>query len=57
MTLFVDQAGSLKKQRASEVAGFAAVTIAAVVFIGWWAGLPSLSSWGAGLPPTRPLEL
>jgi PAS domain S-box-containing protein len=55
VTLFVGQAGSLKKQRASQVAGFAAVIIAAVVFIGWWAGLPSLSSWGAGFPPTRPL--
>jgi PAS domain S-box-containing protein len=55
VTLFVGQAGSLKKQRASQAAGFAAVTIAALVFIGWWAGLPLLSSWGAGLPPTRPL--
>ncbi len=55
MTLFVGQVGSLKRQRASQAAGFAAVTIAAVVFIGWWAGLPSLSSWGAGFPPTRPL--
>jgi hypothetical protein len=55
VTLFVGRAGSLKKQRASQVAGFAAVTIAAVVFIGWWAGLPSLSSWGAGLPAARPL--
>jgi len=55
VTLFVGQAGSLKRQRASQIAGFAAVTIAAAVFIGWWAGLPLLSSWGAGFPPTRPL--
>jgi PAS domain S-box-containing protein len=28
--------------------------IAAAVLIGGWAGLPLLSSWGAGLPPMRP---
>ncbi len=55
MTLFVGQADSLKRQRASQAAGFAAVTIAAAVFIGWWAELPLLTSWGAGWPPTRPL--
>jgi PAS domain S-box-containing protein len=55
VTLFVGQAGSLKRQRASQAAGFAAVTIAAAVFIGWWAGLPLLTSWGAGWPPMRPL--
>jgi PAS domain S-box-containing protein len=53
VTLFVGHAGSLKRQRASQAAGFAAVTIAAAVLIGWWAGLPLLLSWGAGLPPTR----
>ena len=47
MTLFVDQAG-LRRQRASQAAGFAAVTIAVAAFIGWWAGLPMLSSWGSG---------
>jgi PAS domain S-box-containing protein len=55
VTLFVDQAGSLRRQRASQVAGFAAVTIAAAALIGWWAGLPMLSSWGAGLPPMKPV--
>jgi PAS domain S-box-containing protein len=54
VTLFVGQAGGLKRQRASQAFGFAAVTIAATVLIGWWAGLPLLWSWGSGLPPTRP---
>jgi hypothetical protein len=47
VTLFVGQAGSLNRQRASQVAGFAAVTIAAVAFIGGWAELPLLSRWGS----------
>ena len=55
MTLFVDQAGSLRRQRASEAAGVAAVAIAAAAFIGWWAGLPLLASWGAGLPAMKPV--
>ena len=54
MTLFVDQAG-LRRQRASQAAGFAAVTIAVAAFIGWWAGLPMLSSWGAGFPAMKPV--
>jgi PAS domain S-box-containing protein len=54
VTLFVDQAG-LRRQRASQAAGFAAVTIAVAAFIGWWAGLPMLSSWGAGLPAMKPV--
>jgi PAS domain S-box-containing protein len=54
VTLFGGEAGSLKRRRASQVAGFAAVASAAAVLIGWWAGLPLLSSWGAGLPPMRP---
>lgn len=55
MTLFSALAGSLKKQHASQVAGIVAATIAAAVLMGWWAGLPLLSSWGSGLPPMRPL--
>ena len=55
MTLFVGQVGNLRRQRASQAAGFAAVSIAAAVLIGWWAGLPLLSSWGPGLPAMRPL--
>jgi PAS domain S-box-containing protein len=46
---------SLKRQHASQAAGLAAVTIAAAVLIGWWTGVPILSSWGAGFPPLRPL--
>jgi PAS domain S-box-containing protein len=46
VTLLVDEAGSLKRRRASQVAGFAAVMIAAAAFIGGWALLPLLSSWG-----------
>jgi len=48
VTLFAALAGSLKRQHASQAAGFAAVTIAAAVLGGWWAGLPLLSSWGSG---------
>ena len=55
MTLFLGQASSPKRQYASQAAGFAAVTIAAAVLIGWWGGLPLLSRWGSGFPPMRPL--
>jgi PAS domain-containing protein len=55
VTLFVGQAGNPKRQRASEAAGFAAVAIAAVAFIRWWAGLPVLASWGAGFPAMKPV--
>ena len=48
MTLFVGQVGDLRRQRASQAAGFAALTIAATVLIGLWAELPLLSSWGSG---------
>ena len=54
MPLFVGQVVDLRRQRASQVAGFAAVTIAAAVLIGWWVGLPLLSSWGSDLPAMRP---
>src|SRR6266852_2319445 len=53
--LRVGQAGSLRRQRASQVAGFAAVTIAAAALIGWWAGLPLLSSWGPGFVTVKPV--
>jgi PAS domain S-box-containing protein len=53
MTLFA-LAGNLNRQRASQAAGFAAVTIGAAVLIGGWAGPPVLSSWVAGFPPMRP---
>ncbi len=53
--LLVAPTGSLKSQQASQVAGFTAVTIAAMALIGWWAKLPTLSSWGAGFAPTKPV--
>ncbi len=55
MTQFVGPAVDLKRQHASVAAGFAAVTIAAVAFIGWWAGLPLLASWAAGFPAMKPV--
>jgi PAS domain S-box-containing protein len=55
VALFVGQAGSLKRQRASEVAGFAAAMIGVAAFIGWWAGQPLLSSWVSGFPRTKPV--
>src|SRR5260370_8523661 len=46
--MFAALAGGLKRQHASQAAGFAAVIVAAAVLIGWWVGLPMLSSWGSG---------
>src|SRR5712671_2142158 len=46
---------SLKRQHASQAAGFAAVTIGGAVLIGWWGGLPLLSSWGSGFAATKPV--
>jgi len=58
VTLFVGQAGSLKRQQASQVAGLAAVTIAAAALVGWWASLPLLSNWGsAAMKPMTALSL
>ena len=55
MTPFVgQQAGSLKRQWASQIAGLAAVTIAITVLIGGWIGPPLLSSWGTSFAPMRP---
>jgi hypothetical protein len=53
--LHVGQAAGLKRKQASEVAGFAAVTIATAALIGSWAGLPLLSSWSAGLAAMKPV--
>jgi len=52
---FVGQAGGLKRQLASQVAGLAAVTIAAVALVGWWAELPVLSSWVPGFANMKPV--
>jgi PAS domain S-box-containing protein len=48
-------AGRLTTQNASQVAGLAAVAIAAAALAGWWANLPLLSSWGPGLSAVTPL--
>jgi PAS domain S-box-containing protein len=55
VTSFVGLAGRLKRQRASQVAGFVAMTIAAVALIGWGASLPLLSRWGAGFATVKPV--
>ena len=54
MTLIASLAGSLKRQYASQAAGFAAVTIATAALIGWWVGLPMLSSWGSQFATEKP---
>src|SRR5215467_1877368 len=54
MTLFA-LVRRLKRQHASQAAGFAAVTIAGAALIGWWDGLPMLSSWGSGFTTTKPV--
>jgi PAS domain S-box-containing protein len=54
MTSVAGYAGSLNRQRASQIAAFVATAIAAAAFIGWWAELPLLSSWGSGLAPMKP---
>jgi len=46
---------SLERQYASQAAGFVALTIAAAVLIGWWGGLPMLSSWGSGFATVKPV--
>jgi PAS domain S-box-containing protein len=53
--VFVGRSGNLKRQRASEAAGLAVVAIAAAALIGWWAGLPLLSSWVSGFARTKPV--
>jgi hypothetical protein len=53
VTLFVGQAATLR-QRASQVAGFAAVIIGATAFVGWWASVPLLSSGGSAVSTVKP---
>jgi PAS domain S-box-containing protein len=55
VTLFAGRASNLNRQCASQVAGFAAATIGAAAFIGWWVGLPLLSSWGPGFASVKPV--
>src|SRR5215470_17295375 len=45
---------SLERQQASQAAGFVAVTIGTAALIGWWAGLPLLSSWGSVSATVKP---
>jgi PAS domain S-box-containing protein len=45
------------RQRASQLAGIAAVTIAGAAFIAWWAGPPLLSDWGQGVPVRPPVAV
>jgi PAS domain S-box-containing protein len=54
VTLFVGQASNLKRQRASQAAGFAALAIATMAYIGRWVSLPLLSSWGSGFATVKP---
>src|SRR6516165_302292 len=53
MTLFALVRG-LKRQHASQAAGFAVVTIAAAAFISWWVSVPLLSSSGSGFATAKP---
>jgi hypothetical protein len=53
MTLFA-LVCSLKRQHASQAAGFVALTIGIAAFIGWWAELRLLSSWGSGFATVKP---
>jgi PAS domain S-box-containing protein len=55
VTPLLGQAGSLRRQYASQVAGLAAVTIAAAALIGPWAGQPLLSSWGSSFGTVKPV--
>ena len=54
MTLFA-LVRRLKRRHASQAAGFVAVTIGAAVLIGWWDGLPTLSSWGSDFATVKPM--
>jgi PAS domain S-box-containing protein len=54
-TVFVGKTGNSERKHASQAAGFVAVTIATAALIGWWVGLPMLSSWGSGFATMKPV--
>jgi PAS domain S-box-containing protein len=54
VALSVGQAGNLKRQHASQVAGFAAAMIGAAALVGWWVSLPMPSSWVSGFATVKP---
>jgi hypothetical protein len=54
VTLFGTLAGNLNRYRASQAAGFAAVTIAAAALISWWVSVPLPSSWASGFATVKP---
>lgn len=43
-------AGGVNGRRAGQAAGAVAAAIAAAALVGWWAGVPMLWRWAAGLP-------
>jgi hypothetical protein len=53
MISLVGFASGLNRQRASQIAGFVATAIAVAAFIGCWADMPLLSSWGSGFVPMK----
>jgi hypothetical protein len=54
LMLFAALIGSVRRQHASQVAGFAAVAIGAAAFIGWWVSLPLPWSWGTNFASVKP---
>jgi two-component sensor histidine kinase/PAS domain-containing protein len=55
VTLFAGQVGYLNRQRASQIAGCAAVALAAAGFISWWVPLPLPSGWSPGFATVKPM--
>jgi PAS domain S-box-containing protein len=55
MTRSTEAAGIRARKNVCRIGGVAAMTIAAAALIGWWAGLPLLSSWRAGSGTTKPV--
>jgi PAS domain S-box-containing protein len=47
--------GGLKRQHTSQVAGFAAVAIAAAALVSWWVSLPLSPTWGSGFATVKPV--